>query len=266
MSRIKEIKNSPTNQVNFVKILSVIGGKDKYTELLLRIIKKTPQLDKFIVNFKREIKLKYEIEGEITDDLNNLEWITLFSLIRSTLNEDDLKNFVKYKSYNERKLIKNNDLQQISEFASINQEVLNTELLSKDKDLEKERILLNKTELWTTILPLTYESSKKYGASTRWCTASESTRAQFDSYTRRGVLIYNISNTTNDKVATFMDVNDREVSFWDIVDKRCDSMETSLDIDTIKFIKDYLKNPKVKPNSKMGNKKPGLKINRETEH
>ena len=77
------------------------------------------------------------------------------------------------------------------------------------KDIEKKvKVLVNDG---TTFMcrPLTYEASMKYGASTRWCTASNSTDAHFKSYTRDGYLVYIMSKKTNlhknyQKIAFYM--------------------------------------------------------------
>jgi hypothetical protein len=105
------------------------------------------------------------------------------------------------------------------------------ELKLIDKELEKLVLKLHEDEEWLIIKPLTYESSKKYGAGTRWCTSADNEDYQFYNYTNRGILIYTINKKTGYKVATFKNIDKnhgRELSFWDAEDNRVDSLELNL--------------------------------------
>jgi hypothetical protein len=84
---------------------------------------------------------------------------------------------------------------------------------------------------WLVLRPLTRESSVKYGAGTKWCTASTNEEYQFYRYTRRGILIYTINKKTGQKVAAFKNTdpyNEPELSFWNEIDTRIDSYEAEL--------------------------------------
>jgi hypothetical protein len=84
---------------------------------------------------------------------------------------------------------------------------------------------------WLVLRPLTRESSVKYGAGTKWCTASTNEEYQFYRYTRRGILIYTINKKTGQKVAAFKNTDpydEPELSFWNEVDTRIDSYEAEL--------------------------------------
>jgi hypothetical protein len=98
-------------------------------------------------------------------------------------------------------------------------------------DLEKFVIKLYDENDWLIIKPLTYESSCKYGAGTKWCTASTNEEYQYHNYTRRGILIYAMNRKTGVKVAAFKNLDSdhqRETSFWNAVDERLDSSECKL--------------------------------------
>jgi hypothetical protein len=119
------------------------------------------------------------------------------------------------------------------------------ELKLIDKELEKLILKLHEDEEWLIIKPLTYESSKKYGAGTRWCTAADNEDYQFYNYTNRGILIYTINKKTGYKVATFKNVDKehaRELSFWDAEDNRVDSLELNLPDEITDIIVTDLKN------------------------
>ena len=49
---------------------------------------------------------------------------------------------------------------------------------------------------WVIVRPLTFASSVKYGASTRWCTTYQAEKQYFERYWRQGILIYFINKTT----------------------------------------------------------------------
>jgi len=62
------------------------------------------------------------------------------------------------------------------------------------------------------LVPLTYRGSLKYGANTKWCTASKHTQHSFNRYTQEGYLFYLIRKKPNnnlwDKVAFYLEHSD----------------------------------------------------------
>ena len=85
---------------------------------------------------------------------------------------------------------------------------------ARDQKLEKEfkredhvDILLENDE-YIIIRPKTHRGSLKYGANTRWCTASKNNQSTFSNYIRVGVLVYlnrkNIRGNKWDKVAFYI--------------------------------------------------------------
>jgi hypothetical protein len=93
------------------------------------------------------------------------------------------------------------------------------------------------------IRPLTYHSSLKYGASTKWCTVSDKNPDYFLRYTKRGILLYMINKVTGLKVACFKSLDSEpEFSFWNQVDTRIDSLESGLPLFIIDVIRDEVTN------------------------
>lgn len=260
MSRVRELRENPKNNLNLFNMLSVFHEKAKYGETLLRIFNKTPYLSEYASQVKAHFVKELEIPSSNFDKLSDVEIILLDSMTKTIFDLPKLKEFVKFCGYNERKLVKNNDLQKIMTFKEMIIENQNIEINLKDKNLEKERLIIYKEGDWISLIPLTYESSKKYGANTKWCTASEKTNAQFNSYGRNGSLIYNINTVTGEKVAVHKDLSDRSITFWNAKDHKVDSIETGLDIELIRFLKKYLKDPNLRPNSKLVSTKPGMKV------
>jgi hypothetical protein len=121
------------------------------------------------------------------------------------------------------------------------------------KEMETQIIKIHEDDEWLLLRPLTYASSKKYGSNTKWCTTQETNPEYFTKYSSKGVLIYCINKVNGYKVASFysLDKNDPEFSYWNQKDTRIDSTDSELTLELIGFIRDYVKDPKVKTNRYM---------------
>ncbi len=66
-----------------------------------------------------------------------------------------------------------------------------------------DEIVLDDTEKWLVVVPLSTEASQKLGTGTTWCTSTRTENNRFDQYTLDNLttLIYIISKTTNEKYA-----------------------------------------------------------------
>ena len=116
-----------------------------------------------------------------------------------------------------------------------------------DKEMEKQVHKLYEDNEWLIIKPLSFLASKKYGASTKWCTTQDNNPDYYLKYSRRGILIYCMNKITGDKVAAFKSLDttyDRETSFWNLVDQRIDSLESGLPIEVMNIIRDEFTNNK----------------------
>ena len=106
--------------------------------------------------------------------------------------------------------------------------------------MAKQVLKLYETDEWLVVKPLSYQASLKYGASTKWCTASKDSPDYYFRYSRRGILIYSINKKTGNKVGAFKNLDtgyDVETSFWNITDQRIDSMESGLPNDVLDVIR-----------------------------
>ena len=76
--------------------------------------------------------------------------------------------------------------------------------------------------------PLNVISSRKYGASTKWCTSSINDET-FYSYSSKGILLYIISRKKdNTKWAVYYELDKKELSWWDSKDNRVDGLMVDL--------------------------------------
>jgi hypothetical protein len=251
MSRTKDLKTLPENNINLFKVLSTLvpEQKTKYTETLLRIIKKTPDIEKYSAEVKERLQHDLGIDKSVFDGLEKMELLLFYRMI-DMFNMSDLKSFIKFCDLNERGLIKQNDLSKYNSFDEVMNSLSLAELVSDHKDLEKQIKIVHEDDTWLLLRPLTYHSSKKYGSNTKWCTTTENNPDYFLRYSKRGVLIYCINKETGYKVASFysLDKNDPEFSFWDQKDSRVDSLDTELTDELRKIIYNESKSKGAKTN------------------
>lgn len=230
MSRIEELKKqNPKLNFNIVDIVSKIISKSKYTELMINLVKRKTEENhnrKDIISALEsyDVYLNY-------DEFSNLELLMFFKIFDSYIGTSDLTTIKKFIELNERNLIMNNNLSTYKSFDELRLQISLSELKLIDRDIEKQVIKLYESSDWLVLKPLSWNSSRKYGANTKWCTSSEHEPDYFYKYVRRGILIYAIDKITGNKIAGYYqisDYDDRELSFWNIIDKRIDSMEANL--------------------------------------
>jgi len=230
MSRIEELKKqNPKLNFNIIDIINRIIPKPKYTELMVNLIKRKTDENhsrKEIISALDSYNVSVNYE-----ELSNLELLILFRVFDSYIGTSDFSTMNKFIELNERNLIANNNLSTYKSFDELRLQISLSELKLIDKDIEKQVVKLYESSDWLVLRPLSWNSSRKYGANTKWCTSAEHEPDYFYKYAKRGVLIYAIDKITGNKVAGYYQISDydeKELSFWNIIDKRIDSMEANL--------------------------------------
>ena len=256
MSRIKDLRTNEDYNLNIVSILEMFSpeGKSKYTETLLRLMKNTPNLKEHTKEIKLFLVDKFPfIEKSKLDLMSDIQMMLLYKFIDGFFNTEDLQKYRKFCEYNERNLIEENDLTKYKSFEQMIAAMGVAEMKSEEKELETQVIKIHEDVEWLLIRPLTFKSSCKYGANTKWCTTTEHNQEYYNKYAKRGVLVYCINKKTGYKVAAFysLDKNEPEFSYWNQKDTRIDSTDSNLPLELIGFIRDYVKDPKVKSNTAM---------------
>ena len=256
MSRIKDLRTNEDHNLNIVSILEMFSpeGKSKYTETLLRMMKNTPNLKEHTKEIKLFLVDKFPfIEKSKLDLMSDIQMMLLYKFIDGFFNTEDLQKYRKFCEYNERNLIEENDLTKYKSFEQMIAAMGVAEMKSEEKELETQVIKIHEDAEWLLIRPLTFKSSCKYGANTKWCTTTEHNQEYYNKYAKRGVLVYCINKKTGYKVAAFysLDKNEPEFSYWNQKDTRIDSTDSNLPLELIGFIRDYVKDPKVKSNTAM---------------
>jgi hypothetical protein len=252
MSRIDELKKQhPNYALSAIDIYKMIspGQTNKYVEMLIK-------LDKNIEFTQPDAYRRQMIECMVGwgIDYNYLETFDLETLNIFFINANNLvgdsgkiRLFTKFASYNERKLIENNDVTSYSSWDEIEQAVSLSDVKQLDKKLEKEIKKIYEDDEWISLRPLSLEASMKYGANTKWCTTTESGQ-YYARYSSRGILIYNINKKTGYKVACFKNLDqayDNEFSWWDVTDKRIEVLDSEAPSAVLEAIRNEIKNTSV---------------------
>lgn len=253
MSRIKELRTNEDYNLNIVSILEMFSpeGKSKYTETLLRMMKNTPNLKDHTKEIKAVMIDKFPfMEKSKLDLMSDIQLMLLYKFIDGFFNFEDLQKYRKFCEYNERNLIEENDLTTYKTFDQMISAMGVAEMKAEEKELESQVIKLHEDSEWLLIKPLTFKSSCKYGANTKWCTTTEHNAEYYNKYAKRGVLIYCINKKSGYKVAAFysLDKNEPEFSYWNQKDTRIDSTDSQLPLELIGFIRDHVKDSKAKSN------------------
>ena len=263
MSRTKDLKTNPENNLNLFDLFSLfcVDRKTKYTETILRIMKLTPNMNEHVKEVKERLIEEFNFKSEDLENISPIHLALFYRIIDSLFNFSDLKTFQKFCEYNERGLIKQNDVSTYTNFDQIINAVSLAEMVAHTKELEKQIKVVHEDEEWLLLRPLTYESSKKYGSNTKWCTTTENNPEYFIKYASKGVLIYCINKQTGYKVASFysLDKRDPEFSFWNQKDSRVDSLDTELTTELREIIFTESKGKGSKPNRSLLNEEDRLK-------
>jgi len=249
MSKLNTLKKQhPDLDISFIDALSMCY-KTKYVEMIINITKhRWEEEDTKEKNIYEFTDMGFS-EERAKDILNDKTWVAQ-KFIYANLGETPYRHFRvinKFIDLNERGLITNKDVTSYKTIDEMEAQIALAELKSINKELEKYILKLHDDDEWLIMKPLTYESSKKYGAGTRWCTAADSDQYQFYGYTSRGNLIYAMNKQTGYKVAAFNNLDKdhpREMSFWAADDTRLDSIEVEAPAEIMDIIITDLRNCK----------------------
>ena len=233
MSRIQELKNhNPQWTKNLIDYIEIIlkDSKSKYVELFVNLLKNWVKSGRYSFQEWRDELVEFGIDKSIVDGFNDLELIYFSRCIQNFIPKHELETFKEFINLNEKSLIDNKDITTIKSFNEVNELVSLAEIKNWSKELESQIIVeLDNTETgWLLVRPLTYEASKKYGSSTKWCTTERYNSNYFYRY-YKNILVYCINRKTGYKVAMNHVVYENETSFWNATDQRVDSLLTELD-------------------------------------
>lgn len=230
-----------------VKMVKLLLGTDKtkYFYLIMKLMKTHLSYSDELEYVNRTLK-RY-LTSEEVDDLSDIQKILFYSMMRNEFlfkEMEDIEIYKRFVKLNERGLIEQNDVTKYKNFNEITSEVSKAELKLVEKETETEIVTILRDENYFILKPLSYDSSKKYGAGTKWCTTQIKS---FEEYTLAGCLIYIIDLKKGKKFGLYKNLNGdftfpKDISFWDEKDNRIDSMFLGLNEDVMSFLTKYILN------------------------
>lgn len=252
MSKIDKLKTQfPHLNVTLMDLLLKIDTSktNKYLPLLCKILG-----SKFTFEARyQKSQIKTEVEdmrerfrrrGLNIDDLSNNEMLT-FHYFFDYFNSSDIELINEFIDNCENKRLVNLDVLTYNTIDEVMRANSLCSLRAEEKNMEGQVIKEFEDENWVMVRPLTFSSSSKYGAGTKWCTTMSEEKSYFHRYWSKGVLIYFINKKTGYKFAAHKSLlDDEDFSFWSAEDKRVDFFSLELDDYLYPIIKKIFKSEK----------------------
>jgi hypothetical protein len=130
----------------------------------------------------------------------------------------------------EKNQIENKDVTSYSTIDDLRAAITLASIKELTKELEGQVVKEYEDDKWLVVRPLTFQSSSKYGATTRWCTTYQKEKQYFEKYWQYGILVYFINKVTGYKFAGYKSLRDGdELSFWNAEDRRIDYLDVDAD-------------------------------------
>lgn len=252
MSKITEIKKQyPELNISIIDIFSKIDNTktNKYLPLLCKLLSHRFQPSKLWDknDYKSEMShITERVEGLGFDckDMSDNE-IYSYNMFTDFFDNQDIRDIISFRKFNERGLIKNNDITSYQTFEDIRSAVGLASLKDDEKIMKSQVVKEYEDDVWLALRPLTFGASSKYGSSTKWCTTYQTDKQYFERYWNRGILVYFINKVTGLKFALFKSLdNEKELSFWNAADSRIDFLELEIDDYMFPIVKNILKSDK----------------------
>lgn len=242
MGKLENLKNQHIDKsISLIEMLDVIlqSNKSKYIDMSLNLLKDNMEhISNNVYEMKKELSNELEINIDNFKKLSDFQIVFLYRSIEEFYTRDQINTINKFISFNERGLIPNKDVTTYKTFEQLNCSVAIVDLKLLEKDLEKDTIKIYEDDEWLLIKPMSWFSSTKYGSSTKWCTSMKHNPEYFLRYSKEGILIYCLNKQTGKHVAVYKRlVDETELSFWNTIDRRIDSLESGLPLSLLEIIK-----------------------------
>ena len=239
MSRLDELKKQyPELNVTMFDMMARLDASKsyKYLPLMCKIFGSRFNPKKLWSNKNDYLTGTLEIQsmlmnkGISTDNLTDGQMYYIANYFAEHFSTDTYQTLKEFMSYMEKDQIENKDVSTYNDLEDIRGAVTLASMKELTKDLEGQVIKEYEDEKWVVVRPLTFSSSAKYGASTRWCTTYQKEKNYFEKYWRRGILVYFINKQTGYKFAGYKGIDgDSEFSFWNAEDSRVDYLDIDAD-------------------------------------
>jgi hypothetical protein len=263
MTKLKKFKETAPSwmKLSLIDVLEMIdpSNTNKFLPMLTNIVdssfkNRVGNWKEDTIEFIRRIEtIAPHLKG--TFDISDPSLIYSFWTLLERIPNNELDSLVDFIEMYEKHQITGVDINQIKTLNEIESVINLINIKNIGKEFSKQTYVDLDTEKWLVIRPLTYESSLKYGAHTKWCTAAKSNPYQFFRYTEEAVLIYCINKETGYKLAFHMFREGNkfyDISFWNSVDDRIDSLSAEIDFDVYQLIKNIYTSSETKTNKELG--------------
>lgn len=205
----------PWANINYIDILSLIdpSGSNKFLPFMVKHLKDEIKNQ----NKKYEEDRKYILE-EITAntglnssdfDKYDTHFLNKVNSLLDTFGRDNVSLLNEFNEHLNCNRIDINDVSQYKSFDEIREVVKIASFKQAQKELKSSTHVVFEDEHWLMIKPLTFESSRKYGSSTKWCTTMENNKNYFYNYSSNGVLIYIFNKDDNMKAAAHIRLQEK---------------------------------------------------------
>jgi hypothetical protein len=236
------IQQNPEMEFNLVKLISKLDVSEtkKLTPFLLKMFKK--RVESWNSDTERGSNLyskRYSNINNFLSDTNIFERYFLVTII-DQIGPDNIELLPEFITLLNKKLIENKD---VSTYESM-EDIINQISIARTKELmknaRKEILVIHEDDEVMMFKPLTFESSLKYGAGTKWCTAMKNEPEYFYRYSRNGILIYIINKKTGRKFGSYSDKFDSHISIYNEIDSPIDSFNLDISYDNIVKLMGFL--------------------------
>jgi hypothetical protein len=263
MTKLKKFKETAPSwmKLSLIDVLEMIdpSNTNKFLPMLTNIVdssfkNRVGNWKEDTIEFIRRIEtIAPHLKG--TFDISDPSLIYSFWTLLERIPNNELDSLVDFIEMYEKHQITGVDINQVKTLNEIESVINLINIKNIGKEFSKQTYVDLDTEKWLVIRPLTYESSLKYGAHTKWCTAAKSNPYQFFRYTEEGVLVYCINKETGYKLAFHMFREGNkfyDISFWNSIDERIDSLSAEIDFDVYQLIKNIYTSSETKTNLQLG--------------
>jgi len=178
------------------------------------------------------------LESSVLSIIPEKNRLIAFHLLQNLTYYVDVKMILLFEELCESNHIQGVDISNISSSKEL-EELINHGMTKKIMNFERKLVeTVFENDEWFAIRPLTYESSKKYGAGTKWCTSSEQYPAHFYRYSKNGILVYLFNKLNHLKYGIhFSKFQDESpLSIYDAADNRVDSSLAGIPLETMQSI------------------------------
>ena len=225
--------------LDFLRILDP-SKTGKFLRILLNELKFYDKSIAVVQGNVWQLSNQVEVLKGINEDMVN-------QLIDCLGGVDVINDMEKFEVLCDENLIEVRDVQEYKSLGEISLAVIDAEEKRKDKNSSPQKEIVFGHPDYLLLKPLNEFASKKYGASTKWCTSSRDPKT-FYQYSEKGVLIYILPKNDNSKWAVYYDMLVKELSWWDTKDILTDGYLVDLPEKLKKDILGYILN-ETNPNS-----------------